>query len=76
MAATPDTSEKKISGTTSILIDLMKKSPIHLIVSDSGPHAKPVMIPRIRAATTRCHNGIRNHHATIISPRTQFIAPG
>ena len=49
-----------MSGTTSILIDLMKKSPIHLIDSASGPHAQPVSTPRMSAVITRCHSGISN----------------
>jgi len=68
-AATPATSEKKISGTTSILIDLMKKSPIHLIASASGPHISPVITPRISAAITLCQSGILNQNASMrLSP--------
>ena len=51
---------KKINGTTSILIALMKKSPIHLMLSASGPQAQPVRTPRMSAVITRCHSGISN----------------
>ena len=60
IAATPETRLKKISGTTSILIALMKKSPIHLMLSASGPQAQPVRTPRMSAVITRCHSGISN----------------
>ena len=66
IAATPETRLKNISGTTNILIDAMKKSPIHFILSASGPHNKPVITPRINAAITRCQSGIRNQKASII----------
>ena len=61
IAATPATRLKKMSGTTSILIDLIKKSPIHLMLSASGPQTQPVSTPRMSAVTTRCHSGISNH---------------
>src|SRR5690606_27663019 len=66
IAAMPDTREKKISGTTSILLALMKKSPIHLIDSASGPQMKPVIIPNISAPITRCQSGILNQKDSIL----------
>ena len=67
IAATPDTSEKKISGTTSILIEAMNTSPMILMLSASGPQSRPVTIPRMSAAMTRCQSGIRNHVFSIVT---------
>src|SRR5690606_40146913 len=66
IATMPDTREKKIRGTTSILIDLIKKSPIHLIDSASGPQRNPVIIPNISAPITRCQSGILNQKDSIL----------
>ena len=69
MAATPETSEKKMSGTTSIFTALMKKSPIHLIDSASGPHSRPVIVPSTSAAITRCQSGMANQNRSMNSPQ-------
>src|SRR5690606_21412662 len=66
IATMPDTREKNIRGTTSILIDLIKKSPIHLIDSASGPQRNPVIIPNISAPITRCQSGILNQKDSIL----------
>ena len=76
IAATPDTRLKKISGTTSILIALMKKSPIHLMLSASGPQAQPVSTPRMSAVITRCHSGISNQVLSNFPTPRLVIASG
>ena len=76
IAATPETRLKKISGTTSILIDLMKKSPIHLMLSASGPQAQPVSTPRMSAVITRCHSGISNQVLSNFPTPRLVIASG
>ena len=73
MLATPATRLKKISGTTSIFMKATKMSPMILMLSASGPHNRPTMMPRISAPITRCQSGIANQ-AFISVPRVFYAS--
>ena len=64
-AVIPETSEKKMSGTTSILIARMKRSPIQRIAFACSPSARPARMPRTRAARTRFQSGVVNQAFSI-----------
>jgi len=56
---TPQTSDKKIKGTTIILMALMNNVPIGLMTTMPGPTIRPTIRPRKRAARMRPQSGTR-----------------
>ena len=73
IAVTPDTSVTNTSGTISILIMRMNRSPIHLICWLASPMKNPAIAPSTNAARMRFHSTMPNHRRASLRIMGRFL---